>query len=124
VLEQQPNNFMVANNLANLYADQHHPDALKMAKRAWKLNPKNINIIDTLGWMYVQNDKPEEGLRYLRDAQSRDSSSLEIQYHIAVALQKMKRYKEAKILLQKVLVSGKQFPGYSDAQVRLKQLSN
>jgi len=53
VLESQPDNISVLNNLAYMLAEDldRAKDALPFAQRAEKLDPENAQILDTLGWI-------------------------------------------------------------------------
>ncbi len=112
------------NNLANVYLALGDPKAMKLAHRAHELAPTDPAIADTLGWLYVLAGDYETGLKYLRDAHSRDAKSNEIRYHIAVALEGLGRTGEAKRQLQKALAQDRPFPGRSDAIRRLALLEN
>lgn len=91
------------NNLALLYAESEDPRALELARRAHSLMPGSPEIGDTLGWILVQQGELLEGLRHLRDAQTRAADDPGISYHIAVALQRLGRTDEAIVELTRAL---------------------
>jgi len=94
-LAQSPDNPLLLNNLALAYADSGDARALDHARRAYELRPGAPEIADTLGWVLVKQGEVLEGLRHLRDAQSRAATDAGISYHIAVALSELGRTDEA-----------------------------
>jgi putative PEP-CTERM system TPR-repeat lipoprotein len=102
-LEQAPDNPMLLNNLAVVYNELDDPRALDLARRAYQLLPNAAETGDTLGWVLVRRGKLAEGLKYLRDAQSRAAGDPGISYHIAVALKGLGRTDEAMAQLTKLL---------------------
>ncbi len=120
--KQYPNDAGLLNNLANVYLALGEPGAMKLARRAYNLAPTNPATIDTLGWLYVKTGDFETGLKYLRDAHSRNAKSNEIRYHIAVALEGLGRLDEARRQLRKALAHDQAFPGKEDATRRLALL--
>lgn len=105
-LTQAPDNAVLLNNLAMVSADLDDPAALDYARRAYQLLPSAPEIADTLGWILVRRGQAEEGLRYLRDAQSRAAADdAGIGYHIGYALNVLGRTAEAIAELEKIATS-------------------
>ena len=115
VINIQPEHTSALNNLAYLYHSNNNPDAVILASKAQSLSPNNPAYNDTLGWILVQNKKPEEGLLHLRNAHTLDSGNNEIRYHIAYALHKMGRNEEALSELSNLLKTGSGFPAKTEA---------
>lgn len=113
VLPQQP---VLLNNLANLYALTKDPRAIETARKAIELAPEDPAINDTLGWLLVQQGDADQGLRYLREAHFRKGDDLEIRYHIAVALYKLGRNKESLNELSQILSLKQDFKGIEAAR--------
>lgn len=84
------------NNLAALYQSTDLKKASRYAYKAHQLLPNFAPINDTLGWTLVLQNKPEQGLSYLREAISRDSTKATYHYHLAITLEKLGRLDEAK----------------------------
>jgi predicted Zn-dependent protease len=95
VLDRHGENAGVLNNLANVMLGLSDPAALDRARRAHELAPQSPAIADTLGWVLVTQGQPEEGMRYLREAQTRRAEDPEIRYHVAEALAALGRNEEA-----------------------------
>jgi tetratricopeptide (TPR) repeat protein len=104
-LERSPDNPMLLNNLAVVYNDLDDPRALVYARRAHDLLPSAAETGDTLGWVLVSRGQLSEGLKYLRDAQTRAAGDPGISYHIAVALKGLGRTEEAMAQLTRLLQS-------------------
>ncbi len=115
-LEKHPADIRIMNNLALLYQQQGKPEALKIAEEARRLAPANPSILDTYGWILVQTGDPSKGLRYLREAQTRAAGQIEVRYHIAVALDRLGRKKEARQELSAILSSNENFRNRKAAQ--------
>ncbi|WP_295883287.1 XrtA/PEP-CTERM system TPR-repeat protein PrsT [uncultured Thiohalocapsa sp.] len=102
-LAQAPDNPMLLNNLAVIYNELGDPRALPYARRAHELMPNAAETGDTLGWVLVSRGEFAEGLKYLRDAQTRAAGDPGISYHIAVALKGLGRTDEAMAQLTRLL---------------------
>jgi putative PEP-CTERM system TPR-repeat lipoprotein len=122
-LERSPDSPMLLNNLAVIYNDLNDPRALVYARRAYELLPSAAETGDTLGWVLVSQGELAEGLKYLRDAQTRAASDPGISYHIAVALKGLGRTDEAMEQLTRLLqTAGPDFAQRDEAARLLEQL--
>jgi putative PEP-CTERM system TPR-repeat lipoprotein len=108
------------NNLANILWRLGDSQAKTFAERAYKLDPSDPYIADTVGWILVQTAQIEAGLQYLRDARLRNPSNPEIRYHLAFALAKVGRSKEAIQELDYALASAVPFDETGEAK-KLRQ---
>ncbi|MCP3868436.1 MAG: PEP-CTERM system TPR-repeat protein PrsT [Gammaproteobacteria bacterium] len=117
-----PNTPDVLNNLAMLYQMTDDKRALEMARKAYELSPQDPLIADTLGWVLVKEGRAEDGLIYLREAQSRMSNLPDIGYHLAEALHALGRDKEARTVLERILNSGEVFADKAEAEALLKRI--
>ncbi|MCQ9374463.1 PEP-CTERM system TPR-repeat protein PrsT [Methyloversatilis sp. XJ19-13] len=112
----------VLNNLANVQWQLKDPRALQTAERAFKLAPGEPVVLDTLGWMLVQQGQMDAGLQHLREARLRDPANPEIRYHLGWALAKSGRSAEARQELDAALQPGVAFPGAEAAQILRAEL--
>ena len=124
VLAQQPQNSMLLSNLAFLYLKTGNNKALPTAQKAHELAPGDAAVNDTLGWVLINQGQVKQGLIHLRDAHSRASHDPEIRYHIAVALAKLGRNKEASEELERALAAPHAFDGIEQARQLQRQLSD
>jgi predicted Zn-dependent protease len=121
---ERGNDAVVLNNLAWLYQRKGDSRALKTAERAYGLAPNSAAVQDTLGWILTSEDKADRGLRYLRAAGAALPQDLDIQYHLAVALQKTGSVADARAVLQKIANSPVDFDSKADAKALLAQIGN
>ena len=70
VLKQQPNNSAALNALGYTYADRNEKlkEAKDLIEKAYKLNPNDPAIIDSMGWIQYRMGEPKAALGYLREA--------------------------------------------------------
>lgn len=96
LLAQGGNDHRLLNNLAWLYHREGDPRAAELAERAYELAPAAVPVLDTLGWILVDDKGDlERGLRLLREAAARDATAPSIRYHLAVALYRQGRDEDA-----------------------------
>ncbi len=109
LLKRFPEDPLLLNNMAHVLYQLKQPEALDYAKKAYEKAGHVPQIADTLGWLLVESGNAEEGLKYLREANSRDANAPDILYHLAVALNAIGRNKEAIIYLERALLGDKIF---------------
>jgi len=105
-LAQKEDNVIALNNLAWIYDQQGDPRALDTAKRAYEAKSDDAPVMDTYGWMLVNHERVNEGVRLLSRAHDLSPDNTEIRYHLAVALIKNGMPERARILLDKMQSSG------------------
>jgi Tfp pilus assembly protein PilF len=86
LIAQQPKNAVALNNLAWLYFEAKDPRAAELAERALREAPDNPAILDTVGWIRVQQGQVEQGVQLLRQAAEKAPQVAEIRYHLGAAL--------------------------------------
>jgi putative PEP-CTERM system TPR-repeat lipoprotein len=124
LLEYAPDKVSALNNLAWLYQEEKNPEGIKYAERAYKLVPNRPEVIDTLGWLLVQNGETNRGLVLLQEAATKAPHLPDIRYHMAAALEKAGRREEARKELEHLLKSSKTFDERDKAVALRKQLSD
>lgn len=122
VLKVKPNDIVALNNLAGLYHKERDNRALPMAEKALKLAPNQPPILDTVGWMLVENGELARGLDLLRNATSQAPNALTIKYHYAVALARSGKSVDAKKELESIINTRNHFPELESAKSLLKSL--
>lgn len=110
ILEKQPENVTVMNNLAYLLLDsnQQPQRALRYATEAVQRAPDNATFQDTYALALYRNDRPEEALKaLLRSIQisevSGEAVSWEVYKHQGMILEKLNKLTEALDVYQKSL---------------------
>lgn len=122
VLQHQPENVDVMNNLAWAYFEEKDPQARPMAERAQQLAPANPAVLDTLGWILVEQGDSARGLPLLRKASELAPDSHGLRYHLAAALAKSGDKAGARKELDRLLLTGKAFAQEGEARALLQQL--
>lgn len=122
--KSNPNNLLVLNNLAWSLSESRDNRALEFAEKALKLQPENPAVLDTLGWILVQQGQAARGIRLLQQALSKAPDAGEIQFHLASAYAQSGDRTRAQGELERLLSSGTPFPQEQEARTLLGQLKN
>lgn len=107
---------VLLNNVAWLYLDSGDPRALPTARKAVEAAHHNPQVVDTLGWVLVQQGKLAEGAGYLAQAYQALPRDPEIAYHYAYAAAKGGKAGEARQVLAKLLADSREFSSRAAAQ--------
>jgi putative PEP-CTERM system TPR-repeat lipoprotein len=119
VLDAQPENVFVLNNLAWLLNNQSDSQALVYAEKAFKLN-QSAAIKDTYGWVLLKNKKTQQALTLLSEAVEELSHIPDVKYHYAMALYETGDKQQAYTRLEALLASKSDFEGRADARRLIK----
>ncbi len=103
VLEGQPNDPILMNNLAWALWQQKDPQALSIAEKANTIAPGNPAVSDTLGWMLVEQGQTKRGLDLLEKASAAAPAQRDIALHLAKAQIKEGRKDAARTTLQSLV---------------------
>jgi putative PEP-CTERM system TPR-repeat lipoprotein len=122
LLQSNADDVLALNNLASLYQQEGDARALATAEHAYKLKPDNFEVLDTLGWILVEQQALPRALELLQKAADKAPASTAIHYHLAVALAKSGENSRARKELAALLANNKKFPQREQAQALLKQL--
>jgi putative PEP-CTERM system TPR-repeat lipoprotein len=122
--KQAPTNPVVLNDLSWLYQQKKDPRAHSTAEKAYALAPTSPAIADTLGWILVDGGETTAGLPYLKQAATLLTNDMDVQYHLAVALERSGQSQDAKALLERIMASKQSFKSKADAQKLLDQLQH
>jgi len=123
LLAKEENNPVLLNNLAWLYQQKNDKRAMEYGERAYKAAPKSAAVIDTLGWILVeQGHDVKRGAELLAEAHRIAPKQGDIHYHLAYAMNKNGQSAEAKRELERLLASDVKFEAMDDAKKLLKQL--
>jgi putative PEP-CTERM system TPR-repeat lipoprotein len=122
VIKQNPNNPVALNNLAWAYQQEKDPRALGTAEQAFKVAGESPGVMDTLGWMLVEQGNTARGLPLLQKASGMAPDSPEIRYHLAVSLHKSGDKQGARKELNQLLAQNKPFAQIEEARALLKTL--
>jgi tetratricopeptide (TPR) repeat protein len=87
-LKLQPDNVVAMNNLAFMMAESGEDldEALTLAQRARQRAPQDLNIADTLGWIYIRKNLNDNAIQIFRDLVKKAPDNSTFRYHLAMAL--------------------------------------
>jgi tetratricopeptide (TPR) repeat protein len=87
VLEIEPDNAMVKNNLAWIYAENggNIDVALHLAQEAKEQRPDDPSVSDTLAWIYIKKKSYEPAITLLRGSVAKNPSDPLYQYRLGMA---------------------------------------
>jgi putative PEP-CTERM system TPR-repeat lipoprotein len=122
VVQADPKNVVMLNNLAWLYQEQGDPRALETARKAYDLDPNKPEVADTYGWILLKRGKGQQGLPILQQAYVSYPTQPEIGYHVAVGLSQLGRKDEAVKVLTRLLRENENFDQAKDAKALLEKL--
>ncbi|KQQ87060.1 XrtA/PEP-CTERM system TPR-repeat protein PrsT [Massilia sp. Leaf139] len=122
IVKRMPNNGAALNNLAWAYQQQNDPRALATAEQAFKVAGTNPAVMDTLGWMLVEQGNTQRGLELLQKAAATPAATPEIRYHLAVALHKSGNKTGARKELETLVAQNQPFAQLEEARSLLKTL--
>jgi tetratricopeptide (TPR) repeat protein len=107
-LEKAENHVPSLNNLAYLYADGYGDprEALPLALKAFRLEPGNPVVLDTLGYALLKNGRSSEARKILERAVSLLPANPTISYHLALAEHAAGDPKKAIVRMQSTLKMG------------------
>ncbi len=120
-LAADPHLAMAANNLACLLNDHGNKpaEALTWATKAVELSPKDVNTLDTLGWVLRANGDSQRALLTLKKASAAAPANPQVLYHLGVAYQEAKQPQAASQSFSRALELSRNFESAADAQSRL-----
>ncbi len=108
VLHQKGDFLPAMNNLAFLYAEEGRnlDRALDLANTVYRKIPKNPDVADTLGWIYVLKNAYSQAEPYLQQAMSAKPENPSILYHMGMLRYGQKQQQEAETLLTSAIEKG------------------
>jgi putative PEP-CTERM system TPR-repeat lipoprotein len=125
LVTERPADPAALNNLAWLYQRQGNlPKARELAERALTAAPTAAQIGDTLGWILLAQGETDKAVTHLSAANSAAPRNPDIQYHLAVALQRVGRPADAQAMLEALLGSGVSFADKAEAEKLLQELKH
>jgi putative PEP-CTERM system TPR-repeat lipoprotein len=122
MLKTNPNEPATLNNLAWAYQQTKDPRALATAEQAYKLAGDNPAVLDTLGWMLLEQGNTARAVPLLQKASGLAPQSTEMRYHLAVGLQKAGDKPGARKELSTLLSTNTPFPQQEQARALLNTL--
>ena len=122
VIQISPKNVIALNNLAWLYQTSGDSRALNMAEKAYALAPESRDVMDTLGWIQINNNRLDNGIELLKKAADGQNVPPSVLYHLAVGLDRSGDKNGARDALQKIVSGNENFPERQQATQLLRTL--
>ena len=122
ILKMQPNAPVILNNLAWVAGQLKDPKALEYAEQANRLLPNTPPMMDTLGWLLVEQGDVTRGVELLQQALDLAPSTHSIRLNLAKGLIRAGSKEAAKKELEYVLSNAKNEDMQADARALFKQL--
>lgn len=122
ILKRSPQDPMALNNLAWAYGKVKDPRALPIAEQAVKVAGDNAAILDTLGWLLIEQGNVTRGVPLLKKAAAAAPKAPDISYHLALALHKSGDKDGARKELDRLLAEHENFPQINEARALRKTL--
>ena len=94
---------------------------LASAEKAYALQPDSPSIMDTYGWILLENNKTSEAHTMLKQAADMLPDVPELQYHYAKVLFRTGDTTAANRILKPLIATGKAFDGRIDAETMFAQ---
>lgn len=122
VLARQPDSVVALNNAAWLYGKAGDPRGLDYASRAIALAPRLAPVLDTYGWLLLENGEVAEALQVLRQAATAAPGVHEIQLHYASALISNGDHTDARQVIERVLAESETPEVRANAEAALREI--
>jgi putative PEP-CTERM system TPR-repeat lipoprotein len=109
ILKLEPNNIIVLNNLAWAMGQMNNPQALGYAEQAYKLAPKQPQIMDTLAMLVAKQGDTTRAIGILRDALAITPDAHDIQLDLAKVYLQAHKQDDARTILNELDKLGNSF---------------
>ena len=122
-LEKAPSYVPALNNLAYLYAEGwgNKEEALRLVVTAFRQEPGNAGIMDTLGYVLHKNGRKDDAKKVLEQAIKLLPNNPTVMYHLALAYRQSGEASKSVQSLQKALAMGA-FPEAAAARTMLAEV--
>lgn len=122
ILQQQPENAAILNNLAWVSGQLKDAKAIEYAEKALALQPNSPAVMDTLGMLLVERGNLARGLKLLQKAVAAAPEAYAIRLNLAKALAGAGRKDEARRELEPLVKLGDKFQGKEEVAALMKTL--
>ena len=123
-LKIDPLHVEAANNLAWLIGETggNLGEALSLARAANQKAPDDLNVTDTLGWLYYRNKAYRSAVDALKECVAKDPKNPVFRYHLGMSYFQLADKANAKASLVKALELSQKFSGSEEARAILAKL--
>ncbi|MBF0560249.1 MAG: tetratricopeptide repeat protein, partial [Nitrospirae bacterium] len=85
-------------------------------QKAKSLNPDNLSVLDTMGWISYRKGEINQAIEWLGKAQTGNAGNPIVNYHLGMAYYKAGNSGKAKEYLRTALAAKVVFPGKDEAE--------
>jgi Flp pilus assembly protein TadD len=123
-LEFDSGNAFAKNNLAWVLVEHggNIDEALKLAQEAKEKLTDNLQVTNTIGWIYYKKGVYKTASNYLKECADRDQKNATYQYQLGMAYSKLGNREDARRSLLNALTLDPKFPQAQSARATLAQL--
>lgn len=122
IVRQHPENVVALNNLALVYQRSQDARAAQAGEAAYRLAKDEPVVMDTFGWILVEQGDTARGLPILQQASEKAPQARDVRYHLAMGLYKSGDQAAARKELQTLVAGNMQFAQADATRALLKQL--
>lgn len=124
VIEVSPDTAVAYNHIAWILEEKNSDmnEALNFALKAVRIDAKNPEIKDTLGWIYYKTGKYDKALSTLSEALKNGVSNPIIHYHLGMTYLKLNKSINAIASFEKALSISEDFSGADEARKNIDSL--
>jgi tetratricopeptide (TPR) repeat protein len=117
---------LALNNLAYLYAEKLNQvdQGYHLAQKAHNLEPSNVRVADTLGWILYKRGDYQEALAFITESATKYPDNPVTQFHLGMINDMMGNLESARRAFEKAVHSNNQFAEKEEAQRRLESLQS
>jgi len=120
ILKAHPENAMGLNTLALAYQQSRDARAQQVAEQAYALANNQPGIMDTLGWILVEQGETTRGVTMLKKASDLAPHARDIRYHLALGLYQLGDKASARKQLDLLVSGDMRFAGAEQVRATLK----
>jgi putative PEP-CTERM system TPR-repeat lipoprotein len=121
-LKQQPKHVIALNNLALAYQQSRDARAQQVAEQAYSLAPDHAVVMDTLGWILVEQGDFARAVSILQQASTKAPQARDIRFHLAMGLYKAGQKVAARKELELLVSGNMQFAQADDVRALLSKV--
>ncbi len=128
IIKKEPANLVAINNYANLLmgvlsSEENIQKALAISSPLKAATEEHF--LDTYAWALVLNGRLQEGEALLREALKLNNQVPEIRLHLGIALSRLERYEEARVVLKRAKQQAhERDPVYQDIQQAINAIKD
>ncbi|QJQ96471.1 MULTISPECIES: tetratricopeptide repeat protein [Halomonadaceae] len=124
LIERQPDHAMALNALGYTLVDMtdRHQEGMELIERAYRLEPANPAILDSMGWGYYKLGNNQRALEYLERAYAMMPDQ-EVAAHLAEVLWELGHEAQARALIEQALERYDERPVIDDLLYRTPELA-